>query len=347
MRRCALLLTLLAGLFIPADAIARTTVTVTGTEIVIRVPIQLASMLEHQRMRNPITGERYDWAQLGEFIARESERFWNEGTTGADAFFGVTPSGGLSAVRYRDCFTIRIVVEVVITPFVQAGRKVKLDGYHYMVFDNKPTGKMVVWDPATPDPNVDTPSAYERSLTGEWTSWEDYFGGAGHELGHLLGLGDDYDHESGESLAGRDGTVMDKGREIDQAIVGRIVGLVEASGVTLPECWHGTWSEGNAAMTAGGTFSLTVDAEGRVEGKGTGTQEVAGGGSASYPLEISGRRTPGEFRLVFAGSGGSLEVVTPIDGATARGPWRTGAGQAAYRGTIELECRTCGDDPGG
>lgn len=233
MRQLIVGVALVAGFLGAVEAGARTTVTINGTEIVIHVPIQMAG-LTGRTMRNPLTGERYGDARLAEFIARESERFWNEGATGADAFFGEKPSGGLSKLRYRDCYTVRIQVSIVPTNVVDKGQVVRLEGYHRILFDDNPNGKMVVWDPATPDPTKDTPSAYTQSLDGEWTSWQDYFGGGGHEIGHLLGLGDDYNDEG--TLPGRKDTVMDHGREFDQNIIDRIADLVQQAGVKLPDC---------------------------------------------------------------------------------------------------------------
>ena len=64
-----------------------------------------------------------------------------------------------------------------------------------------------------------------------------------HELGHMIGLGDDYVRNADGStvpLPGRDGTLMDSGDRVDRALADRIADLVRRSGKKLPECqWEG------------------------------------------------------------------------------------------------------------
>lgn len=339
MRRLVVAAAVLAGLVGAADAGAQTRVTVNGTEVVIHVPIQLAG-LKGRTMRNPLTGARYDDAQLADFMAKESESFWNEGATGADEFFGEKPSGGLSKLRYGDCFTIRIEVEIVATAVFEGGTQVRLEGYHYILFDNNPNGRMVVWDPATPDPTEDTPSAFEQSLEGEWTSWEDYFGGGGHEIGHLLGLGDDYNDQG--ALPGREGTVMDHGRNFDQNIVDRIVDLVRQSGVELPECWTGTVTEHYRLGVTGSAeaeIRLTVAADRSVTGQGAG-EGVIDGFPFTFTLRIRGVRDEDRFRLRIKSSVSrtpAFPLVAPIDGMRARGTYDASGAVV----TVALACPAC------
>jgi hypothetical protein len=107
-----------------------------------------------------------------------------------------------------------------------------------------------------------------------------------------------------------------------------------------PERWTGQWREGNDAMQSKGTFSLTVLPDGTVTGEGQGSQET-GGVHATYDVTITGTRGDEAFLLSFTSEAGSLDVRAQIDGDTSKGPWRTGAGQAAYGGRITLECQNC------
>jgi hypothetical protein len=110
---------------------------------------------------------------------------------------------------------------------------------------------------------------------------------------------------------------------------------------TEEEKWKGRWREGNAAGQSEGIFTLTVAPDGSVAGKGRGEQVVTGGGSASFPVEIEGTRDEQAFDLTLTSAAGSLDVEATIEGDTAKGPWRTGAGQQAYNGRITLECVSC------
>jgi hypothetical protein len=116
--------------------------------------------------------------------------------------------------------------------------------------------------------------------------------------------------------------------------------LATEGGESEPEEWTGRWREGNEAMTSSGTFTLTVAPDGTVTGEGKGTQET-GGVHATYDVAITGTRDEDAFHLTFTSEAGSLDVEAAIQGDTAKGPWRTGAGQAAYGGRIRLECQNC------
>jgi len=74
-----------------------------------------------------------------------------------------------------------------------------------------------------------------------------------HEIGHLMGLGDDYYHErglghaEGDPMPGREGTLMAGGHEsqgtlIDQNLADRLADIVNKV-AKLPQCWQGTLRE--------------------------------------------------------------------------------------------------------
>jgi hypothetical protein len=101
-----------------------------------------------------------------------------------------------------------------------------------------------------------------------------------HEIGHLMGLGDDYDEHG--SLAGRAGTLMDSGDAIDQNLVDRLGKIVEKAGIKLPECWTGTMESETARDYLEGiyggnthctdrwhaTLAFGIRPDGRIEGDG-------------------------------------------------------------------------------
>ena len=89
-----------------------------------------------------------------------------------------------------------------------------------------------------------------------------------------------------------------------------------------------------------GTFKLTVAPDGTVSGKGSATQ-VTEGGTGRFTFEVTGTRDDDGFRLTWTGPGGSLDVVAPIDGATAIGTWEIDASGTTYSGMITLECKNC------
>ena len=173
-----------------------------------------------------------------------------------------------------------------------------------------------------------------------------------HELGHLLGLGDDY-HE-GEPVEGREGTLMaglaGGADYVDRAIVDDILKLIREAGYRLPECWDGDW-EGSTALPGcspadvplHGTISFTVDADGAVSGRNAVAHETFTCGPQSQPNarfggDFTGRRTEAGFELdVFAGTGyPPLELLRTGD--EAAGEYEVGP----QRGRITVRCAGCG-----
>ena len=101
-----------------------------------------------------------------------------------------------------------------------------------------------------------------------------------HEVGHLMGLGDDYNDHG--SVAGRAGTLMDGGDAIDQNLVNRIGNIIKKAGIKLPSCWTGTIeSDTSRVYLEGiygghthctdrwrGTLEFGIAADGKIEGNG-------------------------------------------------------------------------------
>lgn len=192
------------------------------------------------------TGEKHAY---GPWLEKHGETIWNE---------------GFAAHRYRDCLTFRLDVEVY--PVSRPDPR----GHHGINFDPLAPGNATVYDPTTDNHNDDTASAFEDSLTGDFglIDGETF----AHELGHLMGLGDDYlRDENGHVLYGvvegrEDGSLM-HGSEtptITQALVDRIGRLIEEV-ENLPECWTGPCTPRRGATTQPESPATCTDSlEGRV-----------------------------------------------------------------------------------
>jgi hypothetical protein len=154
---------------------ARTTATVEGTTIVIQVPIDVRG-LRGNTIRDLDTGEVFDATT---YIEREVERIWNE------AFQGF---------RY-ECWTFRLDLKLYALGYDTVKDK-HTEGHHLIGID--PTASNNYWNETGPDdlcPDCDFPFAYTRDMTGVWKAPDP--GVLAHEIGHALGLGDDYYKKGG------------------------------------------------------------------------------------------------------------------------------------------------------
>jgi hypothetical protein len=105
-----------------------------------------------------------------------------------------------------------------------------------------------------------------------------------HEIGHLMGLGDDYReqrqgfHSAMSCLPGRGGTLMcnDRSGKIDQNLADRLADILNKAGL-LPQCWKGTLKIASSFLavkpnTCSDTwkldFRVVIDAAGKASGSG-------------------------------------------------------------------------------
>jgi hypothetical protein len=107
-------------------------------------------------------------------------------------------------------------------------------------------GRPTVWDPfaQSTDQSGDITSPYDHDLPSDWNDQLLDPNAFAHELGHLLGLGDDYTHPpDGEhtALPGREGTLMDNAGPIDQELVDRLGDILAKADPSVPKCkvWEG------------------------------------------------------------------------------------------------------------
>jgi hypothetical protein len=164
-------------------------------------------------------------------------------------------------------------------------------------------------------PDFDAP--YRRSLEGlfcaSFMTTQTY----AHEIGHFMGLRDDYSDILGDSIcfSGRGGTLMCNGKTIDQQLADRLINIVNTPG-RVPQCWKGTLKIASTFMpnvpqrtwsdTWKADFRLVVDATGGVSGRGINRRAspVKGhpyGGTPvqEMPFSVSGDADRVRLRLRF------------------------------------------------
>lgn len=238
----------------------------------------------------------------------------NRGSYGAQGLAAIWESGaegiwnsGLAAYPYRGCYTFKVDVTIDVIAPGQAGSS---DHHHvWLMWTNY---RSHVYRGGDSQRGADNNSPYEGSAEGFWGTggaWE-----VAHELGHILGLTDDYTdvvNENGQTVSvpneGREGTLLDGGATIDQEIVDRLGDMV-AEQLELPPCINGTVSivqeetKDNEVRTATVDLALAVmpDESGKLTGTAVGSFGLEGiyrsgscefsfGMSADVNLELTAR----------------------------------------------------------
>jgi hypothetical protein len=176
-------------------------------------------------------------------MARQISAYWSEG-------FASHPLGG--------CLQLELDVDIDVID--QDGLRLVEVTDDYLAALSSPGRHTILWgegsglnpgtNPAWPEvydpydlneePGHDSTSPWQHELDGVWSSHLQDPRDFAHEVGHLMGLGDDYDDATKETAAGREGTLMGDGDLIDQALIDRMAEVMRRAGIALPECWTGT-----------------------------------------------------------------------------------------------------------
>ncbi|HET7678778.1 MAG TPA: hypothetical protein VFK79_01425 [Xanthobacteraceae bacterium] len=244
-RNITLLLALLAFPH-EAKSAGGTVVTVNGPAVTITVRINLCCL--HDAV------ERNILQPLALVEIARAQAMWND---------------GLAKFQARSCYDINIIFDIrILSRSSREAAPPWEDGYHRLVIDFDQPGTSNVFDPESGDPNEDTISAYRLQLNGTW-----YFSSMtprtwAHEIGHLLGLGDDYYHRDSmrrmnagarpyTPLPGRSGTLMGDGDAVDQNLADRLADLMIQAGLLSPCAqWEGRIEVSN--VFAGRTLAMDV-----------------------------------------------------------------------------------------
>ena len=147
-----------------------------------------------------------------------------------------------------------------------------------------------------------------------------------HEIGHLMGLGDDYrEHHQGfhpamSCLPGRGDTLMcdDRTGKIDQNLADRLADILNKAGL-LPQCWKGTLNIASTFLpnkpntwsdTWKADFRVVVDAAGTASGSGINRRAspvkghaIGGPPAQEMSIRVSGDADHARLRLRFRPGG--------------------------------------------
>jgi hypothetical protein len=244
-------------------------------------------------------------------LVREINDFWNS---------------RLASLRYKSC--VKVKINVSINPYI-AGPEAQPPG-HDLDFlpenghwEQGALKRPLLWlPPGETDPTADSADSYANPQHGRWTGTMVELGirAFAHEVGHLLGLGDDYiDHEHGAETdkEGRAGTLMDDGSIIDQQIMDRLGALLEKAGIKLPECWTGKMTShvsrrgGGMVCTARWETQLTfgIDPMGKIAGDAKARRRTAvcsatnAGTITVWDLRVTGSADTKRLRLTLIPTG--------------------------------------------
>jgi hypothetical protein len=270
-----------------------------------------------------------EWQATADSLTQQIEDYWNQ---------------GLASHPAGDCgLTLKVDVDIDAVDFDSMHLAQRTDDYLAMATEpgrhtigwsegSGLSGGNAAWpevyDPydLNEDAGHDSTSPWQHDLDGYWSEHLEDARDFAHEVGHLMGLGDDYDDATQETAAGREGTLMGDGDLIDQALVNRLADVMRRAGIKLPECWTGTF-EGSSSATypEGGVckdawsmkFGFTVDAEGSVQGSGLAQRKAdavcpfpnPGAQWQEVDFRVLGTRTGDSLSLRFA-----LEEYRPADG---------------------------------
>ncbi|MFI5012945.1 MAG: hypothetical protein ACHQAY_11425 [Hyphomicrobiales bacterium] len=232
----------------------------------------------------------------------------------------------LAKLPAHGCFDVKVVFDARLLNEADP----KDPGYHQVKIDFDKPGTSEddrSWAAKGRDAlqNEDDGTTYTRVLTGMFYANGMTAGTWAHEIGHFMGLGDDYReqgslfHRRFSCLPGRGGTLMcdDKG-EIDQNLADRLVDILNKAGF-LPQCWKGTLKIASIFLcvkpntcsdTWKADFRVVVNAAGSASGSGINRRAsplkaapIVAPPVQEFPISVSGDADHVRLRLRFRGAG--------------------------------------------
>jgi hypothetical protein len=236
-----------------------TVATVDGTSVTITVHIDLCCVPEDAATRDA-------FVPLVQAEIKAAQDMWNR---------------ALANLPAKGCFDVKVVF---VARLLNKGQAWDPD-YHRITLNFSP-GRPYSEDFWATSKNADDGTVYTQIVYGQFYEPSMSVGTWAHEIGHLMGLGDDYYEEHGlghqamDCLPGRDDTLMCKSRtgKIDQALADRLADILNSDGL-LPQCWAGTMRSvtnaniGGVLTCTGETWDhqikLIVDGQKHVKGKAT------------------------------------------------------------------------------
>jgi hypothetical protein len=278
-----------------------TTVTVEGSTVTITVHFDLCCIPDD-------ASERDVWTPLVRAEIKAAQDQWNQ---------------ALANLPAKGCYELRVVFDARLLN--------KSDGWdqgYHRINMSYTEGRSGSQDPESTSPNTDDDTVYQQSVAGNFYEPSMSVGTWAHEIGHLMGLGDDYfaqhglGHRAQDCLPGRDGTLMcDSGTgAIDQDLADRLADILSSDGL-LPQCWKGTIKisvasyKGPRRCTDSWTADMKILVSDKGVASGTGTANRASAvvcGHATpcpspqvFTFNIAGQSDQQTFRLKYSTTGAS------------------------------------------
>jgi hypothetical protein len=244
----------------------------------------------------------------------------------------------LAKLPAHGCFDLKVVFDARLLDLKDPWDP----GYNPITMYFDQPGDSFVYAPASAQ-NADFASGYKQTLGAQFFANDMTTGTWAHEIGHMMGLGDDYyykgdpNHKYGDCLDGRGGTLMcnDLTGKIDQALADRLADIVNKLGL-LPQCWKGTLKIASNFMlnkaerawsdTWKADFKVLVDAKGKASGSGVNRRAstVKGHPYGGTPVQeiaiaVSGDADHIRLRLQFLGRPCVAGPAVGAAGGAARG----------------------------
>ena len=220
----------------------------------------------------------------------------------------------LAKLPAHGCFDVKVVFDARLQNLNDPWDP----GYHHirMYFDQP--GRSFVY--VRGEQNDDVVSGYVQTSGGHFFASDMTTAVYAHEIGHMMGLGDDYyeqgdaHHKRGDCLDGRGNSLMcgkNGNGEITQGLADRLADILNKLGV-LPQCWKGTlqiasnfksppWSD-----TWKADLRVLIDARGKASGSGVNRRASPVRGRPigatpvqEFPFGVSGDADHVRLRLTF------------------------------------------------